>query len=681
MKKFLLLAITTLLAIPSFSQNMIVEMKDGKQSNSIVALDELQQITFSNSNVNIAVTDGSTLTAKMGDINRIYFGDGITVMSGDINGDGATDIADITTLVSFVLNTSLGTPEADINNDGYIDVSDITLLVSIILGNNVTAYANATTTQTLFLNNSNATNLEINTDEVKEITFNETQLLITIHGNDGAKSTFVTTKVNNISKNSNGGATLTYDSDKSIVFNEADATSYKEVVETIIKDELNDEYGDFIENYTTTKIIAISFSGTKVICNSTLSDVTYTITNNSHIVINSTRKNVGFLVYGKCDNGSVKIYSNYKFQLQLNNLTLTNPNGPAINIQSGKSVYLTLAKGTTNTLCDGETYTAAAKDANGKVEDQKGTIFSEGQLIFNGEGTLNVTSKGGHAICSDDYIRIRSGKINITSAAKDGFHTNDIFRVGRTATASPVITLNAQSDGIDCGKGKVLIEAGKITMNTGGEAINVSYEEAADPTITPDAIINGGYIKATTNDEKAAIVKTAGNFTLNGGTIQGEVKGNGSKIVNCDGDITIKDGKITGISYGTLSSDATTAGGFKSDGNTIIEGGTIALDSRGEGSKGFNCNGNLVINGGDITLLATADNFVADNDDRKTRAITAYDITINGGNIYTKAYDHAINATSLNFTAGSIQAFSSNSTAITGTTTQSGGWLLTKGVE
>ena len=531
--------------------------------------------------------------------------------------------------------------------------------------------------QILYVNNSNGTHRAVNTADVKQITFDEAAHIVNVAMNDGTSNSFFTEKVDSISPCSNGTA-LTYEERESITFDAADATSFNEITETIITDELIDEWGDFVDNYSTSNIFTINFSETGVTCNSSVSDVKYTITDKTHIVINSTRSKVGYIVRGTCSNGSLKIYSTKKFQITTNGLTLTNPKGPAINIQSGKTVYFTLGARET-TLCDGETYAAPAlklnPDGTEEKEDQKGTIFSEGQLIFNGTGTLNVTSKGGHAICSDDYIRVRSGNINILSAAKDGFHTNDLFRVGRTASASPTITINASSDGVDCGKGYVLIEAGKIEITSGGEAFNVSNTE------TPEAAnftINGGFIKATTTGEKAAIVKAGNNFTQGGGIIQGTVKGGGSKIINCDGNIHITAGKLTATAQGSLSSDATTAGGFKSNGSTTIDGGKIAIECTGEGSKGFNCNGTLTINGGRIALLATAQNFEREGYDRKTRAITTIGLDINGGKVYTKAYDHAINAESININGGEVQAISTSTTGTAGTITQKGGWLLTK---
>lgn len=528
--------------------------------------------------------------------------------------------------------------------------------------------------QVLYVNNSNNTYEAINAATTKQITFDEVQQLVAVERTDGTTSQYATAHVDSISPCDNGGTALTYSNDRTIVLNPDDATNFTEIVETIETDELVDEWGDFVENFSTTKIITINFKETGVTCNSNVSDVTYTITNNTHIEINSSRSKVGYIVRGSCSNGSLKIYSTKKFQIMANNLTLTNPTGPAINIQSGKTVYFTLSG--TSTLCDGQTYATAPNAPDGTPEDQKGTLFSEGQLIFNGTGTLDVTSLGGHGICSDDYIRIRSGNITVT-ALKDGFNTNDKFQMGRTASASPVVKVKAEGNGIDCGKGNIIIEAGKLGINANGEALKAEYE-GTDTQITANTFIYGGYITARTNDDKSSIFKTSGDFAISGGNVHGEAKGNGSKIINSKGDITIDGGKITGIVDGTLSSDTTTAGGFKCDGDLLINNGTIAINCKGEGSKGINCNGSMTINDGSITLLATAANFVAAEYDRKTRAITGNDITINGGTVFAKSYDHAINGTAIIVNDGTVHAFSTGATALSTTATQKAGWLLTQ---
>ena len=58
---------------------------------------------------------------------------------GDVNHDGKVDVADVTTLVDYILgNTPQGfnSNNCDVNEDTKIDVSDVTSLVDIILNNN-----------------------------------------------------------------------------------------------------------------------------------------------------------------------------------------------------------------------------------------------------------------------------------------------------------------------------------------------------------------------------------------------------------------------------------------------------------------------------------------------------------------------------------------------------------------
>lgn len=368
----------------------------------------------------------------------------------------------------------------------------------------------------------------------------------------------------------------------------------------------------------------------------------------------------------------------------LGGIELTNPTGPAINIQTGKTVYFTIGNATDNSLCDGATYSAPVT-TNGEEEDQKGTIFSEGQLIFNGTGTLNVTALGGHAICSDDYIRIRSGKINILSALKDGFHTNDMFRVGTTAKSEPVINVNSTGDAIDCGKGEIIIEAGKLTLNSGGEAIKASYEEAVpDTLITPNVRINGGRIIITTSGVKSSAVKATGSYIQTDGFIQATVSGNGSKIINCDGEVLFNNGTLIGFAHGTQhAADTTSAGGIKCEGNMQIAGGILKIKCTGEGAKAINCNGDITIDGNDaaeVTLLSIAKNDNTTEDDKKSRAISCTGYTQNGNTVQLYSYDKAISAASVTLTNGTLHAISTNDTKpINVDITQSGGWLMTKG--
>lgn len=542
--------------------------------------------------------------------------------------------------------------------------------------------------QVLNVNTKNGAYLPIETTNTQDITFNETLKTVDFTLKGGVQHSFYTESLNSISSRSDNSNKLTYNLDPKVIFDEKDKNNFNEIKETIIRDVNNDAYDDFVENYTVNVFVYITFSENSV---SVSGDINHDIKDNTHLTINSSSENVGYIVSGNCSNGSLKIY-NYseedgteeKFQIMLSGLNLTNPFGPAINIQTGKTVYFTIDDNTTNNLCDGPTYNAPIIGSGNKEEDQKGTLFSEGQLIFNGyedgTGILNVTSYGGHAICSDDYIIIRSGNINIKQALKDGFHTNDKFIVTRTENASPKITVNATNDGIDCGKGEVVIDAGLLELTTGGEAIKVEYkEDNSTQAVTPNATINGGYIKFVTTGDKSSGIKVTGTYKQTGGIIHGTVKGNGSKILNCDSNITFSGGKLIGLSQGTVYNDETSAGGIKSEGKIEIQNSTIAIECTDKGAKGINTDNDVTIRkGSDITLLSTGENHKGNAGTRKSISIDAGNLTIATGNVKLRSYDNAISAVNTSILDGTLHAISDSDIAIDATIEQYGGWIMTK---
>ena len=379
-----------------------------------------------------------------------------------------------------------------------------------------------------------------------------------------------------------------------ITIDESDLSG-DDATETVITDKNADGYDDFIENSTFTKTVSIHYNGTTATIDNEVEGVTIE-TNGAHIVVNSTVKEIEYVLSGTTTNGTFKMYSSNKYKLTLNGVNITNPTGPAINIQSKKRVFVVLNDNTTNTLTDGANYSLV------DGEDMKACFFSEAQLIFSGNGTLNISGLYRHALCSDDYIRIRKGvKLNIREAVKDGIHTNDGVIIG-----GGIINIQAGDDGIQTEDGDVVITGGRTTVLTTSNG----YYDASDADISSSTAIKGD----------AA-------FYMSGGMVSVKSIGSAGKGLNFDGDVTIDKGTLrvitTGKQYVYQKLDSS-AKGIKSKANVTINGGTIWVKTTGdEGSEGIVSKDVMTINGGDVAVYAYDDALNASNN-----------ITINGGNIY-----------------------------------------------
>ncbi|HPR33803.1 MAG TPA: carbohydrate-binding domain-containing protein, partial [Prolixibacteraceae bacterium] len=156
-------------------------------------------------------------------------------------------------------------------------------------------------------------------------------------------------------------------------------------------------------------------------------------------------KDIAYRLSGKTSDGAFKIYSEKRFHLYLNGLDLTHNDGPAINIQSKKTASVTLVDGTVNFLADGTSYAQSAIDSEGAYEDQKATFFSEGSLVFDGNGQLILSGKGAdqHGIGCDETIEIRSGNFAVQRATKDGIHAKEGISI-----YDGIISIVASGDGM-----------------------------------------------------------------------------------------------------------------------------------------------------------------------------------------------------------------------------------------
>ena len=396
-------------------------------------------------------------------------------------------------------------------------------------------------------------------------------------------------------QNDNSGNDL---QDFDISLNTAALTSETENIPT---DENDESYEDYVEHSSFSETVSIVYADNEATI-STLPDGVEATVDGAGVIINSTIKGVAYELKGSSSNGYFKIYSEKKFHLTLNGVSLTNPTGAPINIQSGKRVFVTLADGTSNSLVDGSSYNTPDD------EDEKGTFFSEGQLIFNGKGSLEVTGNKKHGIVSDDYIRFRTGtNIYITASNGHGIKANDYVAIGGgvlNIEVSGTAKKGISSDGY------VLVSGGRTTILTSGDG---EYDEDEDD-------VSG-----------AAGIKADLYFQMEGGQLNIKSTGAGGKGINTDGEIIINDGDIQVITTGqtfTYSSDLDSkAKGIKSDTDVTVNGGTIKIKTTGgEGSEGLEAKGVMNINGGEIEI-ATYDDCIN----------SAGDMYLNGGYIYAFA--------------------------------------------
>ncbi|MCB0316755.1 MAG: carbohydrate-binding domain-containing protein, partial [Calditrichaeota bacterium] len=163
-----------------------------------------------------------------------------------------------------------------------------------------------------------------------------------------------------------------------------------------------------------------------------------------------------------------------------------------------------LADGSDNIFSDGTTYAPPPNN-----EDQSAAFFSEGQLIFDGSGSLTINGVGEneHGLRSDDYIKINQGNITIHSAVKDGIHAKDGFFMNGGSVA-----VTAQGDGIDGGGSVIEIADGSITIqnSTGG-----SDAMKCDSTI----LITGGSIQLTVGGDRSKGLNSKQDIRVAGGTL------------------------------------------------------------------------------------------------------------------------------------------------------------------
>lgn len=294
---------------------------------------------------------------------------------------------------------------------------------------------------------------------------------------------------------------------------------------------------------STATVIYINYNGTSVTV--TGYNNGYVTCSGADVTVNSGSATDSLLLVlsGSTSDGSLLIYRQKKFGIRLNGVSITNNDGPAINNQCGKALYLNVAGGTTNTLTDGTSYTE-------QDYDQKGALFSEGQVYVTGTGSLTINGNTKHAFACDDYIVIDDDvNLNINSSSGNGIKVNDGLWINN-GTINIGVTADA-ARGIKCDS-TVVVNGGNTTIATSGNCVWDADEQ---------------------DYSSAACIKCDYQFTMTGGNLTMTSSGDGGKGINCAADIVFSGGTLVATTTGGNEDGKPKA--IKSDTGIIVSGGSF----------------------------------------------------------------------------------------------------------
>ena len=313
----------------------------------------------------------------------------------------------------------------------------------------------------------------------------------------------------------------------------------------------------------------------------------------NHVTVNNTTdEKVIYELSGTAADGSLKIYSAKKQALVLNGLDLTSTQGAAINNQGKKRCFV-VVKGS-NTLKDAATYTSTPDG-----EDEKAAFFSEGKLIFSGDGTLSVTAQGKSGITSDEYVHFAESQIiNVNSTAGHGIR-------GKEAVIISNGTINVS---VSANMKKGIASDSLVCINGGSTVINVSGSAAYD---SDEAEYKG------TSGVKADCL-----FEINGGSLDITNTGTGGKGISGDMTGCFNGGNVRvttkGSNYGQSNSNpfgrsgssenSVSAKGIKFDGNLIFSGGSVVVNCAA--NEGIESKGNIIVTDGSVYSYSAADDAI-----------------------------------------------------------------------
>lgn len=350
-------------------------------------------------------------------------------------------------------------------------------------------------------------------------------------------------------------------------------------------------------------------------------------------------------------------------RLILDNATITNSTGAAINVVEADEVVIYTASGTTNTVSDGSSYSDTASGS------PDAAIYSKSDLTLAGEGTLKVEGKYEEGIHTSDGLVIASGTLEVT-AANTGIKGKDYVDI-----LDGTVTVTATKDGIkatndtDGNRGWVRLSGGTVNISAGddgfkaervleisggtlnitqsNEGIEAQYINILDGTVnvtSSDDGINASYSTtsttststesastSTTQTSQTAQSNQTAQNTQSGQSAQGNAAqggqppaggqapsgnmgqppaGGGGGMGGGGGTFEVVDATIN-IAGGTVTVNAN-GDGIDSNGTATLSGGTLVVNGPFTGGNtSLDTNGDLLLNGTTVVAGNSGDMFEA----------------------------------------------------------------------
>ena len=254
-----------------------------------------------------------------------------------------------------------------------------------------------------------------------------------------------------------------------------------------------------------------------------------------------------YVISGSAKNCTIRVSADdtAKIQLVLDGVSITNDDFPAIYVISADKVFVTTTD-SENTLTVSGQFRADGDTNTDTV------IFSKDDLVLNGTGSLNITSKYGNGVTCKDDLKITGGTYNVTTALdsfeandnisvndgtfniktdKDGFHCENDEAEGTITILGGTYTISGGSDGMQA---CALLQIDGGTMDiTAAEGLEATYVLINDGNINITASDDGINASASTNAYETAVEINGGNLNVAVG--QGDtdaIDANGSIYVN-----------------------------------------------------------------------------------------------------------------------------------------------------